>query len=98
MAQPNKNLSNLGSKVTTHAISFNDLATRAWGSEFRAPDHGVYEFSNGRKYDSTDMNASGLYNGGISDQNYLMVGNGQYPDMPSNNHMLQETGDKIIQD
>jgi hypothetical protein len=64
MTQPNKNPNNLGAKVSARPISWLDLVTRAWGSEFRAPDKGVYEFSNGRKYDSTDTNNTGFYNGG----------------------------------
>ena len=65
MTQPNTNPNNLGAKVTSRAISWLDLVTRSWGSEFRAPDRGVYEFSGGRKYDSTDTNNTGLYNGGV---------------------------------
>jgi hypothetical protein len=81
-------LNNLGYKVTTRNIDQGEMCRRAWGSEWAAPDHGVYEFSNGRKFDSTDRGKTGIY--GISGINYLMVGDGQYPDMPSNAHMLQE--------
>jgi hypothetical protein len=56
------NIGNLGNAVVTRTISWNDLAQRAWGSEWQAPDHGVYEFSNGRRYDSTDKNNTGIYN------------------------------------
>jgi hypothetical protein len=86
-------LNNLGYKVTTRNIDWGEMSRRAWGSEWSAPDHGTYEFSNGRKFDSTDRGLTGIY--GISGINFLMVGNGQYPDMPSNNHMLQETLFKI---
>jgi hypothetical protein len=81
-------LNNLGYKVTTRKIDWGEMSRRAWGSEWSAPDHGVYEFSNGRKFDSTDRGLTGIY--GISGINYLMVGDGRYPDMPSNNYMLQE--------
>ncbi len=84
---------NLGYKVVTRTIDWNQLCIRAWGSEFNAPDRGTYEFSYGRKFDSTDRGETGIY--GISGINFLMVGDGQYPDMPSNVHMLQETLDKI---
>lgn len=84
---------NLGYKVTTRLIDWSAQARTAWGSEWSAPDHGMYEFSNGRKFDSTDRGVTGIY--GISGINYLMVGDGHYPDMPSNNHMLQETLDKV---
>ena len=69
---------NLGNKVTSRNIDWGEMCRRAWGSEWNAPDHGVYEFSNG----------TGIY--GICGINYLMVGDGKYPDMPSNDHMLQE--------
>ena len=62
--QPNQSIAALASintKVTTRTTSWLDLAQRAWGSEFRAPDHGIYEFSNGRKFDSTDKTNEGLY-------------------------------------
>lgn len=52
---------NLGGRVSTRNFNWLDLARRAWGAEFNAPDHGVYEFSNGRKYDSTDKGLTGLY-------------------------------------
>ena len=34
---------------------------RAWGAEFHAPDHGIYRFSGGREFDSTDKGLTGLY-------------------------------------
>jgi len=58
------NANNLGSPVTTRTLSWMDQAIRAWGSEWAAPDHGIYEFSNGRKFDSTDLTNDGIYNGG----------------------------------
>ncbi len=57
---------NLGYKVTTRDISWADLVRREWGSEFSAPDHGVYVFDGGRKFDSTDKSNTGIYNGGIT--------------------------------
>lgn len=63
MANPINN-NNLGYKVTTSQRSWEDLCIRSWGSEWRAPDHGIYEFSNGAKRDSTDMTNNGIYNGG----------------------------------
>lgn len=57
-------LNNLGPKVTSRQIPYLNLVQRVWGEEFRAPDRGVYEFTGGRKFDSTDMGNTGLYNGG----------------------------------
>ena len=37
------------------------MVERAWGSEFAAPDHGIYQMSNGRRFDSTDMGTTGIY-------------------------------------
>lgn len=50
--------------VTTRTLSWLDLCMRSWGSEFRAPDHGIYEFTNGRKFDSTDQTNNGFYGTG----------------------------------
>ena len=57
-------LSNLGNPVTTRSISWLDLVTRAWGSEWRAPDHDIYKFANGRGFDSTDQTTNGFYKKG----------------------------------
>jgi hypothetical protein len=54
----------LGLPVTWRSFSFKDMVIRAWGSEYSAPDHGVYEWSNGRRFDSTDRGYTGLYKQG----------------------------------
>jgi len=54
----------LGLPVTWRSFSFKDMAIRAWGSEYSAPDHGVYEWSNGRRFDSTDRGYTGFYQQG----------------------------------
>ena len=51
----------LGKQVTTRQFSWKEMVIRAWGSEYAAPDHRVYEFSNGRAFDSTDMLTTGIY-------------------------------------
>jgi len=51
----------LGRQVTSRDFSLLEMVERSWGSEFRAPDHGIYEFSNGRRFDSTDMGTTGIY-------------------------------------
>lgn len=56
----------LGNQVTTRQFSLLEMVERSWGSEFRAPDHGIYEFSNGRRFDSTDMGTTGIYRRGIT--------------------------------
>ena len=57
-------LNNLGSKVVSRTILWEQLVQGMWGSEWKAPDPGVYEFSNGSKFDSTDQGDTGFYAGG----------------------------------
>jgi len=51
----------LGGNVSVREVSWDALVKRAWGSEFNAPDKGAYEFSGGRKFDSTDKGRTGIY-------------------------------------
>lgn len=52
----------LGRQVTTRQFSLLEMVERAWGSEFSAPDHRIYQFGNGaRNFDSTDMGTTGIY-------------------------------------
>lgn len=51
----------LGNKVSSRTIPWKEMAIRAWGSEFSAPDHRIYVFSNGRAFDSTDLLTTGIY-------------------------------------
>lgn len=54
--------SSLGLPVSTRQISLLEMVSRAWGSEFSAPDHGIYQFANGtRRFDSTDLGITGFY-------------------------------------
>jgi len=54
--------SSLGLPVSTRQFSLLELVSRAWGSEFFAPDHGIYQFANGqRRFDSTDLGTTGIY-------------------------------------
>jgi hypothetical protein len=53
----------LGKPVSSRKFSWKDMVIRQWGTEFSAPDHGVYEWSNGRRFDSTDMGNTGIYSG-----------------------------------
>ena len=55
------------------------MVQRAWGSEWSAPDPGAYNFSNGRKYDSTDRGLTGIY--GVLGNTLLLLDGSQYPDM-----------------
>ena len=61
---PNYLNQSLGSPVTSRTISWLQMAQGAWGSECNTPDPGAYAFSNGRKFDSTDIGNTGFYAGG----------------------------------
>jgi hypothetical protein len=74
------NLNNLGAPVVSRSILWYDLAVRAWGSEWRAPDHNSYQFSNGRGFDSTDTGTTGIY--ATDNEMGILLDGGQYPDMP----------------
>ena len=88
------NQGNLGNSVTSRPISWLDLSMRSWGSEFHAPDHQIYQFSNGRSFDSSDIGKTGIY--GVSGINYLMVEDSPHADMASNSHLLQDDFTRII--
>lgn len=74
-------LNNLGAKVVTRPVVWGNLVQRSWGDEYKAPDRGVYEFTGGRRFDSTDTGTTGVY----ATDNYegILLDNAQYPDMPS---------------
>lgn len=44
----------------TRKISVSAMVKKAWGSEYSRRDV-VYEFSNGRRFESTDRGESGVY-------------------------------------
>lgn len=54
----------LGLPVSTREFSLFEMVSRAWGSEFFAPDHRVYQFGGVRFFDSTDMGFTGIYGPG----------------------------------
>jgi hypothetical protein len=62
----------LGKPVTVRAFSWKDMCVRAWGSEFTAPDHRVYEFSSGRSFGSTDRGYTGFYRNPLSNYTLLL--------------------------
>lgn len=51
----------LGKPVTTRTFSWKEMVIRQWGSEYAAPDHRVYQWSDGRGFDSTDLGQTGFY-------------------------------------
>jgi hypothetical protein len=69
----------LGSPVSTRTINWEDQVIKAWGSEYRTPDHNIYKFSNGVGKDSTDKGKTGIY--GVEGDTLLILDGVQYPDM-----------------
>ena len=54
--------------VSFTSFTILDLVTKSWGGEYNAPDHGIYQFSNGRRFDSSDRGNSGIYNSNLGPQ------------------------------
>lgn len=55
---------NNGYKVSTRTYNLGEMVRRAWGPEFSAPDHKIYNWPQGRSFDSTDMGTTGFYKKG----------------------------------
>ena len=81
----------LGNPVTTRIVSWQDQVLRAWGSEWAAPDHRIYVWSNDRAFDSTDLGKTGIYGVVVVDRLIIEPVNPTYADMyqPA---ILNETG------
>lgn len=47
-------------QVRFRTLSWEEMVKRAWGKEWNKPDV-VYEFSNNRKFESTDSQDTGIY-------------------------------------
>ena len=45
---------------TQRIIDLKTLVVKAWGDQWLKPES-VYEFSNGRKFESSDQSTSGIY-------------------------------------
>ncbi len=72
----------LGRPVTSRQFSWKEMVIRQWGSEYAAPDHRVYQFSNGRGFDSTDLGVTGIYRPAILDLQSEQNIPGTYPARP----------------
>ncbi len=46
--------------VTTRVLNWAAEVRKAWGDEYQKPDV-AYEFSNGRKFESSDRGTTGFY-------------------------------------
>lgn len=47
-------------RVTVRTINLKDLVQKAAGKDYKKPET-VYQFSNGRKFESTDDKPTGIY-------------------------------------
>lgn len=54
------NQNNLGYLVSTQTIDYRQMVILEWGPEWNMNDI-AYEWSSGRKFDSTDKYTSGIY-------------------------------------
>lgn len=54
-------LPNISYKVTYRVITQRDIVIRAWGEEWAENDKDIYEWANGRDFDSTDKGITGIY-------------------------------------
>ncbi len=92
MANPPKSLPNISYKVTYREVTQRDLAIRAWGEGWAENDHDIYEWPNGRMFDSTDKGINGIYGQVMVVVDSIILQN-SYPDAPA--HLLQQNGFKI---
>jgi len=79
----------LGLPVSTRDFSLFEMVARAWGSEFFAPDHRIYQFGGVRFFDSTDLGTTGIYGRGTFE---LLL------DDPDGDTINDETGAYIYAD
>ena len=93
--QAPKDADNLGYQVTTRNYSWLSFVTVAWGDEFHQPDHGIYQFSNGRKFDSTDQYSTGVYKKYDISRDGIVLAS-PWPDAPAW-LTLQQGGKLLIQ-
>jgi len=84
---PPKALPNISYKVTYRTLTQRDLAIRAWGEEWAENDHDIYEWSNGREFDSTDKGITGIY-GKITVVLDALILQNFYLDAPA--HLVQQ--------
>lgn len=82
-----KHLPNISYKVTYRTVTQRDLAIQAWGEEWSEDDHDIYEWSNGRMFDSTDRGNTGLYDFGTTVLDAFILQN-HYLDAPA--HLVQQ--------
>lgn len=59
--EPPRSLPNISYKVTYRVVTQRDLVIRAWGEEWAENDPDIYEWANGRSFDSSDKGITGIY-------------------------------------
>jgi hypothetical protein len=87
-------LNSINTKVTVRSTSWLDLAMRAWGSEFHAPDRDSYNFSQGRHFDSTDKGRTGIYGVEVYDS---FEGDNNWPDVDYNLMVSDQDSTNLLQ-
>lgn len=71
--------SGLGGPVSTRTFVWADLVHKAWGSEFFAPDHKIYQFGGYVFKDSTDRGKTGIYGVRVDLLDFEIQDWGRYP-------------------
>lgn len=92
--------SSLGLPVSTREFSLFEMVSRAWGSEFFAPDHRIYQFGGVRFFDSTDMGTTGIYRRGqctlLLDDNTGYDGDGSAVNDEHGHYICSDTGSSSL--
>jgi len=85
--EPPRSLPNIDYKVTYRVVTQRDLVIRSWGEEWAENDHDIYEWANGRDFDSTDKGITGIYGKTPVVLDAVILQN-HYPDAPA--HLVQQ--------
>jgi hypothetical protein len=86
-------LPNISYKVTYRNVVWRDQVIRAWGETWAENDHDIYEWPNGRDFDSSDKGITGIYYRTFVSTEGLILQN-FYLDAPA--HLVQQNGFKIL--
>ena len=81
--------------MSSRQVSWLQLVQGAWGERWNAPDQ-AYQFSNGRRFDSTDRTNRGVY--GVPILEDLLLETPIVPLDMRQPHLLQEDGGALGQE
>lgn len=87
----------LGGKVSTRTFIWGDLVIKAWGSEWSAPDHKIYEFGGYVSKDSTDKGKTGIYGVRADLLDFEIQDWGRYPPADMFDPLRVDSSGEILQ-